>query len=97
MIRTTILVLSSTCIQIYELYNFIKITLEIYSVLMSDNNGIIPNIRICITVSVSVVNMVSVHNDNLNLTINLCIQFSVETSGLLYCRLSDNIILNYKV
>ena len=45
MIRTTILVLLSTYIQIYELHNFIKITLEIYSVLMRNNNGIIPYIN----------------------------------------------------
>ena len=44
-IRTTILVLLSTYIQVYELHNFIKITLEIYSVLMSNNNGIIPYIN----------------------------------------------------
>ena len=44
MIRTTILVLLSTYIQIYELHNFIKIILEIYSVLMNNNNGIIPYI-----------------------------------------------------
>ena len=45
MIRATILVLLSIYIHIYELHNFIKITLEIYSVLMSNNKGIIPYIN----------------------------------------------------
>ena len=40
---------------------------------------------------------VSVHNNNIILTINLCIEFSVEIAVFLYCRFSDNIILNYKV
>ena len=44
MIRAAIRVLLSTHIHIYELHNFIKITLEIYSVLMSNNKGIIPYI-----------------------------------------------------
>ena len=77
--------------------NFFKSSLQICKYCQSIGIRRVKKSRIGITVSVSVVNMVSVHNNNVNLTINLCIEFSVETAVFLYCCFSDNITLNYKV